>query len=112
MMDTNQGELSFRYLRSSEYRVVAANGAYGGVTGRGDFKMDLFLESTGTPNTITNSITPDGLGPEIRRDPPPPDFVRELQVGVVLQLDQAKSLAHWILENLRQFEALKSQAAK
>jgi hypothetical protein len=111
-MDTNQGELTFKYVRSSEYRVVAVNGAHGGITGRGDFRIDLFLESGAIPTTITHSLTPDGLGPEIGRDPPPPDIVRELQVAVVLQLDQAKSLAHWILENLRQFEALKGQATK
>jgi hypothetical protein len=102
-------ELKFVYTRAADYRVVAANGVQGGVTGRGDFRFDLFLESAETPYSVTHSITPDGLGPEIGRDPVRPDIVREVQMGVVMQVEQAKSLAHWILERVRLAESQKNR---
>ena len=101
-------ELKFVYTRASDYRVIAANGVQGGVTGRGDFRFDLFLESAEVPESVTHSITPDGLGPEIARDPARPDIVREVQIGVVMQVDQAKSFAHWIMERVRLAENQKS----
>jgi hypothetical protein len=107
-MSDSPKELKFVYTRASDYRVVASNGVQGGVTGRGDFRFDLFLESAETPNSVTHSITPDGLGPEIDRDPGRPDIIRELQMGVVMQVDQAKSFAHWILERVRLAESQKS----
>jgi len=40
----------------------------------------------------------------VERSPPSPQIVRDLLVGVVMTPAGAKSLAHWILENIRQFE--------
>jgi hypothetical protein len=84
-MNADHDKLTFRYVKCTDYRVVAVNGAHGGVTGRSDFKMDIFLEAAGLPDSVSHSVTPDGLGPEIGREPPPPNIVREVQVGVVLQ---------------------------
>jgi len=100
--ETNQ--IIFKYSKSPHYRIVAANGALGGITGRGDFRIDLFIESAELPDQVVHSLTPDGLGPEVDRNPPPNQFAREIQVGLVMQIDQARSLAHWILERLRQLD--------
>ena len=94
-------ELTFHFTKAPDYRIFAANGVHGGVTGRGDFKFDLFVESPQLPDTVTHSITPDGLGPETGREPAQADIVRESQVGVVMQVEQARSFAHWILERIK-----------
>lgn len=106
-MPENPKELKFVYKRSPEYRTVAANGVHGGITGRGDFRFDLFVEYSQLPETVTHSITPDGVGPETGRDPGSPAIVRETQVGVVMQLEQARNFAHWILERIRIMEEKK-----
>ena len=100
-MAEGQRDIVFRYVRGEGYRKVAANGAHGGVTGRGDFQMDLFVEHGEMPNELIHSVTPDGLGPVVSQDPERPAVIREAQVGVVMSRDQARSLAHWILERLR-----------
>jgi hypothetical protein len=81
---------------------------HGGVTGRGDFKFDLFVESSDVPESVTHSITPDGLGPEIAREPDRPEIVREMQIGVIMQIEQARGFAHWILERLKLADSKKS----
>jgi hypothetical protein len=108
-MSGQKRELTFTYSKAPDYRVIPANGVHGGITGRGDFKFDLFVESTSVPDSVTHSITPDGLGPETGREPERPDIVREIQVGVLMQVEQAKSFAHWILERIKIAENQKSK---
>lgn len=100
MSENQLPEVVFEYQLSPSYRVVAANGAHGGVTGRGDLRFDLFVESPTVPDEVVHSVTPDGLGPETGRSPEGRRITRELQVGVVMQLDQAKSFARWLLERV------------
>lgn len=102
-------DITFTFTRAPDYRVIAANGVHGGVTGRGDFKFDLFIESPELPESVTHSITPDGLGPETGRSPGAAQVVRESQIGVVMQVEQARSFAHWILERLKAADQHKSK---
>ena len=99
-----QPRVIFGYEKDPAYRVVYANGAQGGVTPKGEYTFDLFFEHARAPAKVVHSITPDGLGPEVERSPATPQVVRDLLVGVIMTPAGAKSLAHWILENIRQFE--------
>jgi len=101
-------EITFTFTRAGDFRVVAANGVHGGVTGRGDFRFELFVESPQLPDSVTHSITPDGLGPETDREPQHADIVRESQIAVVMQVEQARSFAHWILERIKHAEQQKA----
>jgi hypothetical protein len=94
-------EIVFRHTQAPDFRTVAANGVHGGVTGRGDFRFDFFVEYTDLPETVTHSVTPDGLGPQIDRTPERPDVIRESQVSVVMHIEQARNLARWILERTK-----------
>lgn len=96
----SENTIRFEYTRSHSYRIVAANGAHGGVTSRGDFRFDLFVEGPKAPDSVVHSITPDGLGPEVERSPTSRIVERELQVGVIMSPTQARSLAQWILSRL------------
>ena len=98
----------FQYEKDPDYRVVYANGAFGGVTPRGDIKFELFIEYVKAPETIVHSMTPDGLGPEIERLPDRTPITRESQVGVIMSPNQAKSLAHWLLGKLSEVEKKRS----
>jgi hypothetical protein len=99
-----QQRVVFGYERDPAYRVIYANGAQGGMTPKGEYTFDLFFEHARPPTRVVHSITPDGLGPEVERTPPSPQVMRDLLVGVVMTPAGAKSLAHWILESIRQFE--------
>ncbi|MFP4551553.1 MAG: hypothetical protein ACLFNT_12170 [Spirochaetales bacterium] len=100
MSDTPR-EIVFVHRRADDYRTVAANGVHGGITGRGDFRFEFFVEFTDLPESVTHSVTPDGLGPQIDREPEHPNVVRESQVGVVMQIEQARNFARWILERTK-----------
>ena len=108
-MQEQNKEIVFQYSRADSYGVVSANGVHGGVTSRGDFRFDLFVESPMTPEVVAHSITPDGLGPEIRREPESLPVMREAQVGVVMQLDQAKAFAQWMLNRIHAAEEARNR---
>ena len=98
MEDTDsQKKITFRYEKHPEYRVIFANGAVGGTTPRGDIKFDLFIEYLEVPESTVHSVTPDGIGPEIERNPPALPFTRQSQVGIIMSPGQAKSLAYWLM---------------
>ena len=106
-MKEDKEKITFYYQKSPEYKTLYANGVFGGPTTRGEIKLDFFIESFGAPKTMTNSVTPDGLGPEIDRDPSPNRLIRELQIGVVMAPNQLKALVAFIQNHLRQLETIK-----
>ena len=108
-------EVEFRYFKDANYRTVYANGVHGGITTRGDLKMDFFVESPLVPDKVFHNVTKEGLGPETGREPDIGDkrvIQRESQVGVVVSLEQAKSIAYWLLKNIRDFEEAKQKGGK
>ena len=103
-------EITFQFDKDPDYRVIVANGAWGGVTPRGEFKFDLFFEHIDMPDEISYMATPDGLGPETNRTPSPTPFSRDALVGVVMTVENAESLGKWILEKVGQVK--KQRATK
>ena len=97
MPEKEEKHIKFRYTKSRDHRVVAANGAHGGMTTRGDFRIDFFIESSGLPDEVHHMVTPDGLGPEIKRLPEVRPIERESQVAIILNMAHAKDIARWLL---------------
>lgn len=105
-------KVKFVFEKSSDYKLIPANGAWGGVSSRGDFTLNFFVEHNPTPNYVVHEVKPDGgLGEEVERDSTQKEEVflitRELVGGVLLSLGEAKSLANFILEKCAEFEKRK-----
>ena len=98
-------QVKFFFEYDPAYRLVATNGAWLGITPRGDIRIDFFVESLGNPQEVVNLITPQGqLGPELSRTPPQQRRVeRRLQVGILLTLDNAESIADFIKTQVADF---------
>lgn len=96
-------QVKFFFEYAPDYSLVAANGAWLGVTPRGDMRIDFFVESLGNPDQVVNLITPEGqLGPELSRTPER-RVMRRMQVGVLLPLEQAESIADFIKTQIADF---------
>jgi hypothetical protein len=96
--------ITFRYEKHPDYRIIFANGALGGTTPRGDIKFDLFIEYLEVPEETVHMITPDGMGPEIERRPSTSPLTRQSQIGVIMNPGQAKSLAYWLMSQVDMIE--------
>lgn len=102
------------YIKSNHFRVVHADGAFGGLTPRGYIQMEIWSERQPIPKQTTYQIVDAGDGPvvgeEVRdarivRD----SIIREVEVGIVLDIDLARLLITWLQDRV---EALEKATAK
>ncbi len=101
----------FIYKIRDDFRRVFVNGVYGGISTRGELRMDFFLEHFPIPEDEVMEVTPEGGVKHIPK-PQPEEVtaVREVIVGLLMNQDQALSIAEWILEKVKAFE--KARAAE
>lgn len=110
--DVVQSKVEFHYIKSNHFRVIHADGVYGGATPRGFIHMDFFSERSPIPRKVTQKVTTSGqLGEEIAAESERKEgIVREVEVGVMISLEQARSLTKWLEEKIQLLEtALKQQ---
>jgi len=101
-------KIVFEHTKSPDYRKIYVNGAWGGVTPKGELNFELFQEKHVLPEKIVHAINPDGtLGRELAREPGTevPVVQREAQAYVTMSIDSARSIANWMLEKVKDFEA-------
>lgn len=105
------------YIKSNYFRVIHADGVFGGLTPRGYIQIDFWSERQPIPQQCSYELVVDGdgmsLGPEdlaarVARDA----VVREVEAGVVLDIELAKSMITWLQEKVTVLEKLKSIKTK
>ena len=107
-----QRELRFRYLKSHFFRVIHADGAWGGISPRGDIHMSLYNERWAMPDS-SRIVLGDGdkvLSPEEYEMSG--EVIRELEADVVVDLDTARRLYVWLGQKIEEFETLIREAQK
>lgn len=99
------------YKESPDYRVIPANGAWGGLTPRGQVMMALYVEHANTPRSVTHDVQEGKLGPEISRETSSGTFIRQLQVGIMMDPDTAESVAKWLLGKVEEYNKRRKGAS-
>lgn len=96
----------FHYLKPSDYRTFHIDGAVGGPTPRGGLFISFYLERSPIPQTTTHELTKqEGLGQEIARTGKD-GVIREIECGVVMNLEAAKALSQWLEIQIQKLEQL------
>lgn len=105
---TDDAKIRFNWTRSNHFRVIHADGAYGGLTPYGNVFFTLYSDHPVFPETTVHSVSEEGvLGPEISGEKKLKDGVeRELEVSVVMALPAAKALHAWLAERIGVLESL------
>jgi hypothetical protein len=93
-----------KYIYDPAYRMVAANGIYGGLTPRGDLRIDFFVEYQ-EPREVAYRVDEAGQASEepTAREP---DFLRRIQVGVLVSRDHVRSFAAWFGQKADEIDKL------
>jgi len=104
----------FDYIKGNLFRVIHADGVVGGVTPRLNIHMDVWSERLPIPKQVVHEVKPDGtLGEELKHERTTRDaIVREVEVGVVLDLALAKSIIQWLKEKVDQIEEITRKTQK
>ncbi|MEW6127721.1 MAG: hypothetical protein AB1757_11845 [Acidobacteriota bacterium] len=105
--DNKDQQVEFVFEYDPNYRLVPANGAWGGITPRGDIRIDFFVESQAIPHRVVNKIDikANAIGEEIKRVPEK-HFVRQIQVSILMNPSAFESLGEWIQDRLEQLKEL------
>ena len=93
----------------NSFRVIHADGAFGGVTPQQSLFVSFYNERLPIPKAIVHELSPEGkLGEEIRGERETRgDVVREVEVGIVLNLDVTKQLLEWLKVKVKEMESLR-----
>jgi hypothetical protein len=98
--------LNFDYLKSSQFRVVHADGAFFALTTQGGLTISFFAERQPIPRRVTHKVNKDGsLGEEILDARVVRDAViRDTEVAVTMTMDTAKRVRDKLDEILKKAE--------
>ena len=103
--------LEIHFIKGAQFRVIHADGYWGGITPSGMLHCAFFSERAPFPTRIINQITKDGrLGAETSRETKT-GIVREIDVDVAMSLQTAQGLRNWLSERIMELEALVAAAA-
>ena len=99
------GQIEFHFEYDPGYRLVGANGVWGEPTPRGDLRLDFYVEASTLPTRIMHAISPEGrVGPELRREPER-RFTRRIQLGILVSMDHAESIARFIQDKVAEYRS-------
>ena len=106
-------EIPIEYKYDPDYRIIAANGMYGGVTSRGDLRVDFFVEHQPAPEPgeFVYQTQPDGSVEEIHK-PKKRKQVRRVQIGVLLPAQHIEGFAQWFQNKADQIRELADKKTK
>jgi hypothetical protein len=106
--NTIQKKFVCKYKFSKDYNPVYANGAFGGVSSRGEIVINFFNERPAIPYEVEHDILGNTLSnPTVTK----PEFfdgthVRFIENGVTLNLETAKTIRTWLDEKITQLEGI------
>lgn len=110
--DLPRATIGYDLIKSHYFRVIWAEGAFGGVSPSGHINMSLFNERFPLPTHVEHTLAKDGLGPEIQTARVQRDgIVREVETEVVLSLNAAKRLHAWLGEKIAALESVTEKIA-
>ena len=97
-----QDRVKFDYIKGNFFRVVHADGIFGGVTPSLDIHMDVWSQRSPIPKQVVHEVKPDKtVGEEIVDERVVRDaIVREVEVGVVFNFAMAKLMVDWLNDKI------------
>ena len=104
-VDSNTKSLSVRYRNNAAYRSVHASGAYGGAVPTGEIFLGIFSERTHFPESALvefDEVTHQAKETvQVEKG-----IVREMEVGIIMNLEVAKSIHLWLQEKINFVEGM------
>ena len=93
--------IKFKYVFDDKYSPNYISGAIGGITPRQEVVLNFFFERQPIPYSETNKINEDGsVGAKIaskpKINPEQIDFIRNIENGVVMNLNTAKEVRKFL----------------
>src|SRR5450755_3231961 len=100
-------EIEFDFIKSNFYRVVRGDGVFGGLSPNGSLHLGVYSERIPYPQKMFHKVENGAVGPEeTERREGRKGILRELEVGISMDISQAIVLRTWLDDKLKQYEQL------
>lgn len=108
---SGKNSIKYKYIFKDDYNPRYANGAYGGLTSRGEISVNFFYERPALPKEQIHAIENGKIGELISNDPDDnaATLVRVIESGVILNIQTAKQVVDWLQAKISIIEKLKKQ---
>jgi len=96
------GRLRIEYKKSNSFRVIHADGAYGGTSPRLQLFVAFYSERFPIPQVLTYETSATGA-PEreiVAERESKEGLFREVEVGITMDINAAKSFATWLTKQV------------
>jgi hypothetical protein len=100
-------EIKQHFVKNNDFKTVPGSGVFGGITSSGLINMVIFTERVPLPENIIVEID-DELGTikrEVSREIKQ-GTMRELQMGVLFDIETAKATANWLNSHVESLEKI------
>ncbi len=94
---SEEPDLIIDYVKSQLFRVVYAEGIWGGLSGNGDLHLSFWNSREPIPKRVNYRVADNGELVETSRETRC-DLVREVEIGVLMNLATARALRNWLDE--------------
>lgn len=101
---TETKTLPLAYKEAASYKAVRAHGVYGGITPRAEIFIAMFSERLPFPEAGHIDVFRDGRPSEEIDERMSGGVVREIEVGVTMDLATARNFRDWIDEKIQSLE--------
>lgn len=100
-------KIKFKYVFAPDYNPTYTNGAFGGVTPRGEIILNFYLERHGLPEAQIHEIEKGKLSEEYELEPKDQasNMVRYVNSGIILSYESAKAIHFWLGKQIKKFES-------
>ncbi len=98
------------FAEAEDYRIVHADGIWGGVTPQLDVYMQFYTEFKEPPESVTYSIDGQRLKEDSRTGREA--LVRQLQVGIMINVRTARALQAWLGDKIREADRATQEIAR
>ena len=102
--DKKIAELVLNYIKADNFHSVLSTGVIGGITINSLIDLNFFTDRVTIPKSVTLEVDENGQQKEISRDTKT-GVIREVQFGVLMDVNTAKTLVEWLNNNIKLIEA-------
>ncbi len=97
-------KVKIRYIKAYDFKAALATGVFGGITSSGLINANFFSDRVVIPDSQTIELNEIGEPQGEPIDQKDGDIVREMQSGVLMDVNTARVIAGWIQDKIKEHE--------
>lgn len=98
--------MKIEYREAKDYRVISANGVWGGLAPHNQIRMAFYSEFVAPPESEIYEQKDKDLVKVNQDEEGTRHVIREMQVGVTIPVSLVPNLIEWLKDKYEQYEAL------